>query len=125
MLLVRWDYGIRHTLSGRPPTRAAALKKLILQLSRENTQWSDERPLQAGDRQRSARGPRPCPHHEPGHARQVLVAYERHYDEHRPTVPATDFRQAPNTTPSPCTEGTSRLRTHVLGGTINAYRYTA
>ncbi|GAA1281620.1 integrase core domain-containing protein [Streptomyces aureus] len=41
-IAAKWDYSARRTRTGRPPTRAA-LKKLILQLARENTQWGHRR----------------------------------------------------------------------------------
>lgn len=33
------------------------------------------------------------------HARRILAAYEQHYNEHRPTEPATNYRQAPTNSP--------------------------
>jgi putative transposase len=61
------------------------------------------------------------------HARQVLATYERHYNEHRPhraryQLPPADDQQ-------PATvhdlEGRRLLRTRILVGIINEYRYTA
>lgn len=61
------------------------------------------------------------------HARQLLAAYERHYNEHRP-------HRAPNQLPpgadqQPITmhalEGRTLQRTRVLGSVINEYRYAA
>jgi transposase InsO family protein len=61
------------------------------------------------------------------HAGQVLPAYQRHYNEHRPhrarnqLPPSAD--QQPTTVHD--SEGRGLLRTRVLGGVINEYRYTA
>lgn len=61
------------------------------------------------------------------HARQVLAAYERHYDEHRPhrvrnqLPPGAD--QQPVATHEP--EGRRLLRARILGGVIDEYRYAA
>ncbi|MER5689356.1 hypothetical protein [Streptomyces sp. NPDC002205] len=41
-IAARWDYGARRARTGRPLIRAA-LKKLILQLARENAQWGHRR----------------------------------------------------------------------------------
>ncbi|MFB7715190.1 integrase core domain-containing protein [Streptomyces sp. NPDC056105] len=41
-IAAKWDYSARHGRTGRPPTRAA-LKKLILQLARENARWGHRR----------------------------------------------------------------------------------
>jgi transposase len=41
-IAAKWDYSARRARTGRPPTRAA-LKKLILQLARENAQWGHRR----------------------------------------------------------------------------------
>ncbi|MDH6144363.1 transposase [Kitasatospora sp. GP30] len=42
LITAKWDYSTRRTRTGRPPTKAA-LKKLILQLARENTRWGHKR----------------------------------------------------------------------------------
>jgi transposase len=42
LIAAKWDYSTRRARTGRPPTRAA-LKKLILQLTRENAQWGHRR----------------------------------------------------------------------------------
>ncbi len=60
------------------------------------------------------------------HARHVLAAYEQHYNEHRPhrarnQVPP-DAGQQPVAAHEP--EG-KLLRTRILGGAINQYRYAA
>jgi putative transposase len=61
------------------------------------------------------------------HARHVLAAYERHYNEHRP-------HQARNQLPPDALEQPAAahgfstgkvLRTRILGGLINEYRYAA
>jgi transposase InsO family protein len=61
------------------------------------------------------------------HARQVLAAYQRHYNEHRPhrarNQPPPSADQQPTTVHD--SEGRGLLRTRVLGGVINEYRYTA
>jgi hypothetical protein len=41
-IAAKWDYSVRRTRTGRPPTKAA-LKKLVLQLARENAQWGHRR----------------------------------------------------------------------------------
>ncbi|MDH6223616.1 putative transposase [Streptomyces sp. MJP52] len=41
-IAAKWDYSGRRARTGRPPTEAA-LKKLILQLARENAQWGHRR----------------------------------------------------------------------------------
>ncbi|MFF3878289.1 integrase core domain-containing protein [Streptomyces sp. NPDC001978] len=41
-IVAKWDYSVRCARTGRPPTRAA-IKKLILQLARENAQWGHRR----------------------------------------------------------------------------------
>lgn len=41
-IAAKWDYSARRTRTGRPPTKAA-LKKLVLQLARENAQWGHRR----------------------------------------------------------------------------------
>ncbi|MET8956903.1 integrase core domain-containing protein [Streptomyces sp. NPDC004533] len=61
------------------------------------------------------------------HARQVLTAYERHYNEHRPHRARNQL--PPGTDQQPTAvhrlEGRRVLRTRVLGGVINEYRYAA
>lgn len=42
LIAARWDYSARRSRTGRPPTKAG-LKKLILQLARENAQWGHRR----------------------------------------------------------------------------------
>ncbi|MFV5998906.1 integrase core domain-containing protein [Streptomyces sp. NPDC056231] len=42
LIAKRWDYSHRRRRTGRPPT-AAALKKLVLRLARENPQWGHRR----------------------------------------------------------------------------------
>ena len=61
------------------------------------------------------------------HARQVLAAYQRRYNEHRPhrarnQLPPDAHEQ---TTAVDDLEGRRLLRTRVLGGVINEYRYAA
>jgi putative transposase len=61
------------------------------------------------------------------HARQVLAAYRRHYNGHRPhrgrhQLPP-DAHQQPATVHD--LEGHKLLRTRILGGVINEYRYAA
>jgi len=61
------------------------------------------------------------------HARQVLAAYQRHYNEHRPHQARNQL--PPGADQQPATahdlEGRRLLRTRVLGGVINEYRYAA
>ncbi|WP_308130251.1 integrase core domain-containing protein [Kitasatospora aureofaciens] len=61
------------------------------------------------------------------HARHVLAAYERHYNEHRPHRARNQL--PPGADQQPITvhdlEGRRLLRTHILGGVINEYRYAA
>ncbi|MFD9824863.1 hypothetical protein [Streptomyces violascens] len=42
LIAAKWDYSTRRTRTGRPPTRAA-LKNLVLRLTRENARWSHKR----------------------------------------------------------------------------------
>ncbi|MGW2937200.1 integrase core domain-containing protein, partial [Streptomyces sp. NPDC001156] len=61
------------------------------------------------------------------HARQVLADFERHYNTHRPHR-ARDQRP-PHASGQPATvhdlDGHRLLRTRILGGAINEYRYAA
>ncbi|MEW2493372.1 integrase core domain-containing protein [Streptomyces nodosus] len=61
------------------------------------------------------------------HAQQVLTAYERHYNEHRPH--RTRNQLPPGTDQQPIAvhglEGRPVLRTRILGGVINEYRYAS
>lgn len=61
------------------------------------------------------------------HARQVLTTYERHYNEHRPHRARNQL--PPGTDQQPIgvhgLEGRRVLRTRILGGVINEYRYAA
>jgi transposase InsO family protein len=61
------------------------------------------------------------------HARHVLAAYERHYNEHRPHRARNQL--PPGADQQPITvhdlEVRRLLRTRILGGAINEYRYAA
>ncbi|TQK95296.1 integrase-like protein [Streptomyces puniciscabiei] len=61
------------------------------------------------------------------HARHVLTAYERHYNDHRPHRARN--QRPPNADQQPITvherEGRRLLRTRILSGVINEYRYAA
>ncbi|MFJ8313693.1 MULTISPECIES: hypothetical protein [unclassified Streptomyces] len=61
------------------------------------------------------------------HARQVLGAYQRHHNEHRPHRARNGL--PPGTDQQPTAvhdfEGRRLPRTRLLGGVINEYRYTA
>ncbi|MFE0509566.1 integrase core domain-containing protein [Streptomyces sp. NPDC058964] len=61
------------------------------------------------------------------HARQVLTSYERHYNEHRPHRARNQL--PPDADQQPIAahelEGRRLLRTRILGGVINEYRYAA
>ncbi|MCX4688556.1 integrase core domain-containing protein [Kitasatospora purpeofusca] len=60
------------------------------------------------------------------HARQVLTAYQQHYNAHRPHRARNQL--PPGAHEQPTThdlEGRKLLRTRVLGGVINEYRYAA
>jgi putative transposase len=61
------------------------------------------------------------------HARHVLAEYQRHYNAHRPPQ-ARQQRPPDIQRPTNRTRGASTgklLRTHVLRGVINEYRYAA
>ncbi|WP_411293687.1 integrase core domain-containing protein [Streptomyces kunmingensis] len=61
------------------------------------------------------------------HAQHVLTAYERHYNDHRPHLARN--QRPPGADQRPITvhelEGRRLLRTRILGGVINEYRYAA
>ncbi|MER5991549.1 integrase core domain-containing protein [Streptomyces viridosporus] len=62
------------------------------------------------------------------HARQVLAAYRRHYDAHRPhqarqQLPP-DAKERPDATVHDL-NARRVLRTQILGGVISEYRYIA
>ena len=61
------------------------------------------------------------------HARQVLAAYQRHYNAHRPHRARCQLPPQAHGQPPTVLEPTSRkvLRTRVLGGVINEYRYAS
>ncbi|MGK3109782.1 MULTISPECIES: integrase core domain-containing protein [Streptomyces] len=61
------------------------------------------------------------------HARQVLDAYARHYNGHRPHQARGQLPPLPREHPSPMTAPIAHriLRTRVLRGVINEYRYAA
>ncbi|MFI1855212.1 integrase core domain-containing protein [Streptomyces sp. NPDC020480] len=61
------------------------------------------------------------------HARQVLDAYARHYNGHRPHQARGQLPPLAREHPSPMTAPIAHriLRTRVLGGVINEYRYAA
>ena len=61
------------------------------------------------------------------HARHVLNAYARHYNRHRPHQARGQLPPLAGEHPAPVTDLTTRrlLRTRVLGGVINEYRYAA
>lgn len=60
------------------------------------------------------------------HARQVLAVYESHYNEHRPHQSRTQLPPEAQSQPAAADTGAHRLlRTRVLGGLINEYRYAA
>ncbi|WP_246144557.1 transposase [Actinacidiphila oryziradicis] len=61
------------------------------------------------------------------HARQVLAAYQRHYNEHRPHRARNQLTPSAHEQPTALhdLEGRRLLRTRVLGGVINEYRYAA
>jgi hypothetical protein len=61
------------------------------------------------------------------HARQVLAAYQAHYNEHRPHQARNqlppDIQEHPAAAHDLDSPGCRPLRTRVLGGVINEYRY--
>ncbi|MGW2938259.1 integrase core domain-containing protein [Streptomyces sp. NPDC001156] len=61
------------------------------------------------------------------HARQILAAYQQHYNEHGPhrarNRPPPSAHEQPATVHNLHTR--KPMRTRVLGGVINEYRYTA
>lgn len=61
------------------------------------------------------------------HARHILAAYEQRYNEHRPHRARQQL--PPGADQQPITvdevEGRRPLRTRILDGTINEYRYAA
>jgi putative transposase len=61
------------------------------------------------------------------HAQEILARYQRHYNEHRPHQ--SRHQLPPNADRQPATvhdlDSRRLLRTRVLGGLINEYRYTA
>ncbi|MFF3517788.1 integrase core domain-containing protein [Streptomyces sp. NPDC002573] len=61
------------------------------------------------------------------HARQVLEAYARHYNGHRPHQARGQLPPLAQEHPAPMTAPTAQriLHTRVLGGLINEYRYAA
>jgi putative transposase len=61
------------------------------------------------------------------HARQALDAYARHYNSHRPHQARGQLPPLAREHPSPMTAPIAHriLRTRVLGGVINEYRYAA
>ncbi|MEU3645217.1 integrase core domain-containing protein [Lentzea sp. NPDC034063] len=63
------------------------------------------------------------------HARQVLAAYQKHYNEHRPhqardQLPP-DVHEHPGAAHDLDGAGCRPVRTRILGGVINEYRYAA
>ncbi|MGY0063423.1 integrase core domain-containing protein [Streptomyces sp. LZ34] len=61
------------------------------------------------------------------HERHVLAEYQRHYNAHRPHRARRQLPPQAQEQPPPVLEPTSRkvLRTHVLGGVVNEYRYAS
>ncbi|MFG2259845.1 integrase core domain-containing protein [Streptomyces mirabilis] len=61
------------------------------------------------------------------HARHALATYERHYNGHRPHRARNQLPPAADQQPVavPELEGRRLLRTRILGGVINEYRYAA
>jgi putative transposase len=61
------------------------------------------------------------------HARHVLDAYADHYNRHRPHQARGQLPPLAQEHPEPVTDLTTHrlLRTRVLGGVVNEYRYAA
>lgn len=61
------------------------------------------------------------------HARHVLAEYQRHFNEHRPHQGRGQLPAAHQEQPAPAHRLDARrlLRTEILGGVINEYRYAA
>ncbi|MEU5031998.1 hypothetical protein [Streptomyces milbemycinicus] len=61
------------------------------------------------------------------HARHVLATYQRHYNAHRPHRARHQLPPQAHEQPPPVLKPISRrvLRTRILGGVINEYRYAA
>ncbi|MGW2939599.1 integrase core domain-containing protein [Streptomyces sp. NPDC001156] len=60
------------------------------------------------------------------HARQVLAAYQRHHNEHRPHQARNQLPPAVQEQPTAIDSGAHKLlHTRILGGLINEYRYAA
>ena len=60
------------------------------------------------------------------HARQVLAAYQRHHNSHRPHQARNPLPPDAHEQPAAIDIGAHRpLRTRILGGLINEYRYAA
>ncbi|WP_446220008.1 integrase core domain-containing protein [Micromonospora sp. IBHARD004] len=61
------------------------------------------------------------------HARHALTTYKRHYNQHRPHRARNQLPPAADQQPIAVHELESRrlLRTRILGGVINEYRYAA
>ncbi|MEU8727413.1 MULTISPECIES: integrase core domain-containing protein [Streptomyces] len=59
------------------------------------------------------------------HARHVLAAYERHYNEHRPHQARNQLPPDVHEQPAHGLSTGKVLRTRILGGLINEYRYAA
>jgi putative transposase len=62
------------------------------------------------------------------HARRVRAEYQRHYNAHRPHQAPDSSATTRHTAATNRTRGASTgklLRTHVLRGVINEYRYAA
>ena len=61
------------------------------------------------------------------HARQVLDAYARHYNHRRPHQARRQLPPLAGEHPAPLTDLTTHrlLRTRVLGGVVNEYRYAS
>lgn len=61
------------------------------------------------------------------HARHVMAAYERHYNEHRPHQARNQLPPGADQQPTAVHRPESRrlLHTRILGDVINEYRYAA